>query len=99
MGTNALRVALDQLGATATGWQGLGAQLTGTIAPPSPGPPFQPTTAALNGVNAAIGTAAAAFVARTQSTAGGVTAAAATYTSQEAASAADMSNVTQVTVV
>lgn len=98
MGTNALQVALDQLGATATRWQGLSAQLT-TPAAPAAGPVFQPTTAALGTVNAAIGAAAAAMVARTQSTAGGVTSATAGYGNQEAASAADMSNVTQVTVV
>lgn len=80
-------------------WQGLGAQLTGTAAPPSPGPPFQPTTAAVNAVNAAIGAAAAAFGARTQSTAAGVTRAAAGYTSQEATSAGEMGAVTGVTVV
>lgn len=98
MGSDGLQVALDELGATATQWQTLSAQLTGLV-PPSPGQPFQPTTAALNSVNAAIGTAAASLVARTQATAGGVVDAAGGYSSQEATSAGDMTAVTAVTVV
>lgn len=98
MGSDGLQVAFDQLAATASQWQGLGAQLTATT-PPSPGPSFQPTTAAVNGVNAAISANAAAFAARTQETATGMTIASATYSKQEATNAADMSNVTGVTVV
>lgn len=94
-----MQVVPAELVAAAGQWQGLGAQLAATVAPPSPGPPFQPTTAAVNSVNAGIGAAAAALGARTQATAGGVTRAAAGYTSQEATSAAEMGAVTGVTVV
>ena len=48
---------------------------------PSPGQPFQPTTAAVNSVNGAIGAAAAD---------------AAGYTNQEATAAGEMAAVTQV---
>ena len=51
------------------------------------------------GVNAAIDGAAAQFATRTQSTAAGVTTAAAGYANQEASAAAEMAAVTQVTVV
>jgi hypothetical protein len=54
----------------------------------------------VNGINAAIGVAAAAFTARTQATVGAVTTAAGGYTSQEATSADMMSDVIQgLTVV
>ena len=53
----------------------------------------------MSGVNAAISGAAAAFTARTQATVGAMITAAGGYTRQEAASAAAMSNLTQVTVV
>ncbi|MGV0159878.1 hypothetical protein ACRU3B_10620 [Mycobacterium colombiense] len=98
MASNELQVVLDELRATATQWQGLSAQLTGPVAP-LPGPPFQPTTAAVNGVNAALGAAAAAFATRTKETAGQVTNAAAGYGSREATSAKEMADVTKVTVV
>jgi len=97
MGPGELQVCPEELGATASQWQALGSRLTG--APPSPGPPFQPTTAAVNRVNAAIGVAAAAFTARAQATVGGVTTAAGGYTSQEATAAGEMAAVTQVAVV
>jgi hypothetical protein len=99
--SNELQVVLHQLHqlrVTASQWQGLGAQLA-EATPPSPGQPFQPTTAAVNGVNAAIGVAAAAFMARTQATAAGVAAAAAEYGNQEAAAANEMAAVLQVTVI
>ncbi|MCA2244758.1 hypothetical protein JF781_20570 [Mycobacterium sp. WUMAC-067] len=98
MGSDGLQVALDQLAATAGQWQGLGAQLTATT-PPSPGQPFQPTTAAVSSINAMVSADAAAFATRTQETAGQVTNAAAHYGSQEATNATDMSNVPKVTVV
>ncbi|BBZ45430.1 hypothetical protein [Mycobacterium parmense] len=97
MGQDALQVVPAELEATASQWEALTAQLAG--APPSPGQPFQATTAAVNGVNAATSLAAAAFAARTQATVGGMITAAGRYTSHEAASAAAMSNLTQVTVV
>ncbi len=97
MGQDALQVVPGELEGTAGQWEALSAQLVG--APPSAGPPFQPTTAAVNAVNAGIGVAAAAFAARTQDTVGSVTTAAGGYTTQEATSAAEMNGVTQVTVV
>lgn len=97
MGQDAVQVVPAELEAAAGQWQALSAELVG--APPSPGPPFQPTTAAVNGINAAIGAAAVSLAARTQETAGGVTMAVGGYTSQEATSAAAMADVTKVTVV
>lgn len=94
-----MQVALGELAATAGQWQGVGTQLTATT-PPPPGPPFQPATAAISIVNAAIGTAIASLVARTQATAGAVVNAAEGYGNQEATNATDMTGVTQgVTVV
>jgi hypothetical protein len=98
MGSNELHVVLDQLRVTASQWHGLGAELAGA-APPSPGQPFQPTTAAVNGVNAAVRVAAAVLTARTQATAAGVAVAAAGYGNQEAAGAGEMAAVTQVMLV
>ncbi|RFZ63727.1 hypothetical protein DE4576_04519 [Mycobacterium marinum] len=92
-----LQVVPAELAATAAQWSALSSQLVGT--PPTSGQPFQATTAAMNAVNAAIDVAAAAFTARTQTTASGVTAASGGYTAQEAASAAEMGAITGVTVV
>ncbi|OBK12637.1 hypothetical protein [Mycobacterium asiaticum] len=97
MGSNELQVGLDELRATAAQWQGLSAQFTEPV-PPSPGQPFQPTTAALNTVNAAVRAAAASLLARTEATADGLVSAAGQYGIQEATSTADMSNVPQVAV-
>ncbi|MCA2320692.1 hypothetical protein JF732_18905 [Mycobacterium intracellulare] len=97
MGQDALQVIPAELAATAGQWQALSSQLVG--APPSPGQPFQATTAAVNAVNGAIGVTAASFAARTQETVGGVTTAAGGYTAQEATAAGQMSNITGVTVV
>ncbi|OBB95927.1 hypothetical protein [Mycobacterium sp. 852002-40037_SCH5390672] len=98
MGSNGLQVVLDQLGAMAGRWQGLSAQLTATT-PPSPGQPFQPTTAAVSSIHAMITTDAATFATRTQETATQVTNAAAGYGNQEATSADEMADVPKVTVV
>lgn len=76
-------------------WQGLSAQFT-TITPPSPGQPFQPTTAAISIVDSAIGTATTSLIARTQQTADGAVSAVEGYGNQEATNAADMTNVTVV---
>ena len=78
--------------------QGLGAQLTATT-PPPPGQPFQPTTAAVSGIDALISAAGAALSARTQQTATGMTTAGTHYASQEAKNAVDMSGITQVRTV
>lgn len=75
-----------------------GTQLT-AASPPASGLPFQPTTAAVSGFNALVSAAGAALTARTQQAATGMTTASATYSKQEATNAADMSNVTGVTVV
>lgn len=98
MGSDGLQVVLDQLGAMAGRWQGLGAQLTATT-PPSPGQPFQPTTAAVSTIYAMMSNDAAAFAARTQETAGQVTNAAAGYGSREATSAGEMADIAKATVL
>lgn len=97
MGQYALQVVPAEVVATAGQWEALTPQFVG--APPSPGQPFQATTAAVNAVNAAINVAGAAFTARTQGTAGAVAQAAGGYTAQEATSAAEMGIATGVTVV
>lgn len=97
MGQDALQVVPAELEAAAGKWEAVSPQLVG--APPSPGQPFQATTAAVNGLNAAIGVAAAAFSGRTQATVGGMTTSASKYISQEATSAGDMHAITGVTVV
>lgn len=94
-----MQVALGELAATAGHWQGVGTQLT-AMTPPTPDPPVQPTTAAISIVNAAVGTATASLVARTQATADALVNAAEGYGNQEATNATDMTGVTQgVTVV
>lgn len=89
MGTDGLQVALDQVAATASQWQGLGAQLAATT-PPPPGQPFQPTTAAVSSIDALVVAAAAALAARTQDTAAGMTTAGTKYASQEATNATNL---------
>lgn len=98
MGSDGLQVGLDQLGAVAGQWQGLGSRLA-TTTPPAAGPPFQPTTAAISGVNALISATAASFAGRIQETVTGIGTAGANYGSQEATNATDLTNVTKVTVV
>lgn len=95
---NGLQVALDQVAATAGQWRGLSAQFTAT-APPSPGQPFQPTTAAVSGIDALVSAAGSALAARIQQTATGVSTAVAHYSDQEATNAVNMSGVTNVRVV
>ena len=97
MGAGQLQVVVDRLLAAASRWRGLSAQLNPSL--PSPGQPFQPTTAAVNGVNTAIGVAAGALMARTQATAAGVAAAAGGYSEQEVTAVGEMAAVTQVRVV
>lgn len=99
MGSDGLQVALDQVAAVAGQWQGLGAQFTAATPPPSPGHPFQPTTAAVSTIDALVVAAAAALAARTHDTATGMTKASVKYASQEATNAVDMSGITQVKVV
>lgn len=97
MGAGQLRVGVDRLLAAAGRWQELSAQLNPSL--PPPGQSFQPTTAAVNSVNAAIGVAAGALVARTQATAARAAAAAEGYSDRESAAAGEMAAVTQVRVV
>ncbi|MHA7652753.1 hypothetical protein ACX9NE_20060 [Mycobacterium sp. ML4] len=99
MGSEELKVVLGQLGVTASQWQGLGAQLAATATPPAAGHPFQATTAAVSGIDAAIGGTAAALATRTQATAAAVATATVGYANQEASAASEMAAVTQVTVV
>lgn len=98
VGSDGLQVVPGQLAAMADRWQRLGAELT-TTTPPSPGQPFQATTAAVSSINAMVSADGAAFASRSQDTAGGVTNAAAGYDSQEAISAHEMAGVTKVTMV
>lgn len=96
MGTN-LKVPSDQLRQAASQWQGLSSGLTG--APPSPGQPFQPTTAAISAIDSAVGVGAAACVARIEDTATGVVAAAAGYASQDATGQGELAGVAAPPVV
>jgi hypothetical protein len=81
MAPNEIKVPSVQLRQAAVQWQGLSSGLTS--AAPSPGRPYQPTTAAIGAIDAAIGVGAAAAVARLQNTAAGVVSAATDYTSQD----------------
>lgn len=97
MGTDELKVPSDQLLQAATQWQGISAGLTS--AAPSPGQPFQPTTAAIGAIDAATGVGAAACVARIQDTAAKVTSAAAGYTNQDAGGQGQLAAVVPVVMV
>ncbi|MEE6139844.1 hypothetical protein SKC41_26400 [Mycobacterium sp. 050128] len=81
MGTNELKVPSDQLLQAAAQWRGLCAGLATTA--PSPGQPFQPTTAAVGTIDAGIGMGSAACAVRIQDTAAKVTSAAAGYVNQD----------------
>jgi hypothetical protein len=96
VGADELQVVVGELQTTAGQWQGLSAEFTAPA--PSPGQPFQPSTAAVNGVNAAIGVAVAAIAARTQATAAAVAAAAAGYVNQDDTAAGALAALAQVTV-
>ena len=97
MGASELQVVVDELQATASQWQGLSAEFTAPT--PSPGQPFQPSSAAVNGGNAAIGVAVATITARTQATAAAVAAAAAGYVNQDDTAAGTLAALSQVTVI
>ncbi len=94
MGANELQVVVDELQAAASQWQRLSAEFTAPT--PTPGQPFQPSTAAVNGVNTAIGVAVEAIMTRTQSTAAAVAAAASGYVNQDDAAAGALAAVSQV---
>ncbi|BBX43906.1 hypothetical protein [Mycobacterium simiae] len=81
MGTNELKVPSDLLLQAASQWQGLSAGLANTA--PSPRQPFQPTTATISAIDAAIGVGTAACMARIQDTAAKVTSAATGYATQD----------------
>ncbi|MCV7076976.1 hypothetical protein [Mycobacterium szulgai] len=97
MAMNELKVAADQLRQTATQWQGLSTGF-GTTAP-SPGQPFQPTTAAITAIDAAIGVGAAVCAVRIQATAASVAAAATGYTSQDASGRSELAGVSPPVVM
>jgi hypothetical protein len=97
MGSNELQVVVDELRATASQWQVLSAELNAPT--PSPGHPLQPSTAAVNGVNAAIGVAVAAITARTQATAAAVATSAAGYVNQDDTAEGALAAVPQMRVV
>jgi S1-C subfamily serine protease len=84
MGT--LRVATEELHATASGWGTMAGRLTAT-APTVPGVPFQPSAAVVTAMHAGVTAASGVLTARTVITAVKATAAATAYTQQEAASA------------
>ncbi|OSC38478.1 hypothetical protein [Mycobacterium decipiens] len=81
-----LQIDVDQLAATAGQWGVGSADLYG-LEPPSPGQPFQPTTAAVSGAHVAVDLAAAALIARAQATTASVADGAARYVSNEATAA------------
>ncbi|EUA07753.1 hypothetical protein I546_5087 [Mycobacterium kansasii 732] len=87
-----LRIDVGQLEAVASQWGQRSSELA-VLAPPSPGRPFQPTTAAVGSAYAAVELAAAALLARTQATIGAVQAGAAGCVSNEATAAAEMAAV------
>jgi hypothetical protein len=91
MGTSELKVPSDQLQQAASQWQSVSSGLTST--PPSPGQPFQPTTAAICAIDAAIGLGATACTARIQDTAASVVSAAAGYASQDATGQGELAGV------
>ncbi|OBA57318.1 hypothetical protein A5647_24195 [Mycobacterium sp. 1100029.7] len=97
MGTNELKVPCDQLLQAATRWQGLSAGLATTA--PSPGLPFQPTTASISAIDAATGMGAAACAARIQDTAAKVMSAAAGYGNQDASGQGQLAAVAPVVMV
>ncbi|WP_324666292.1 hypothetical protein MUW33_2049 [Mycobacterium canetti] len=93
-----LRVNIQQVAATASQWSGRSTELS-VLAPPPLGQPFQPTTAAVGGVNASVDLAAAALTARIQTTTSAVDAGVADYLNNEAAAAAEMAAVPQTRLV
>ncbi|KAA8955763.1 hypothetical protein [Mycobacterium sp.] len=78
-----LRVATDQLLATASGWHGLSADLA-AVPPTGLGLSCQASAAAVNAVHAGAAAAGEAFAARTQTTAVKTAVASAAYVSTEA---------------
>jgi hypothetical protein len=97
VGANELQVVVGELQATASQWQELSAEFSAPT--PSPGQPFQPSTAAVNGVDTAIGVAVAAITARTQATAAAVAAAATGYANQDNTAAGALAAVSRATVI
>jgi hypothetical protein len=81
-----LRVATDELLATANNWHGLTAELSPTAVPTELGVSCQASAAAVNAVHAGAAAAGEAFAARTQITAVKTAAASFVYTSADATS-------------
>lgn len=97
MGTTELEVPSDQLQQAAAQWQGLSARFESTPTPP--GQLFQPTTAAISAIDAAIGVGAAACTSRIQSTASSVVTAAFGYNNQDASGQSELAAVTPQVVM
>ncbi len=87
-----LRVEVPQLEATAGEWSQRSATLA-ALTLPSPGQPFQPTTAAVSSAHTAVGLAAAALTTRTQETIVAVESGATQYATNETTSPAEMAAV------
>ncbi len=93
-----LRIDVKQLRAIASQWREPCTELN-AVAPPLPGQPFQPTTAAVGGVNASVDLAAAALTARIQTTTSAVDAGVADYLNNEATAATEMATVPHLRLV
>lgn len=87
-----LRIDVQQLQATASQWSQRSAELA-ALTPPSPGEPFQPTTAAVGHAHGTVDLAAAALTTRTQSTTVAVETGATRYGANEETAAAEMAAV------
>ncbi|MHA7652854.1 hypothetical protein ACX9NE_24925 [Mycobacterium sp. ML4] len=85
-----LRIDVQQLPSTAGQWSKRNTELA-VLEPPSPGPPFQPNTAAVGSAHEAVDAASAALT--THATASAAEAGAMGYVSNETTAAAEMAAV------
>ncbi|MCV7196789.1 hypothetical protein [Mycobacterium angelicum] len=90
MESSELRIDLQQLNVMAGQWRALATEFI-VLAPPAPGQPFQPTTAATAGAHTAVGLSAAAFKSRTHATINALEESVAGYVHNESIAAAKMS--------
>jgi hypothetical protein len=81
-----LRAATDELHSTASGWHTLAGELS-AAASTAPRLSFQPSAAAVTAIHVGVAAASEALTARTQITAGKITAAGIAYAANEARSA------------
>jgi hypothetical protein len=98
MQSGELRIDVNQLSGLASQWSGPCTELS-VLAPLSPGHPFQPTTAAVGNLHAAVELLAAALNARTHATTSAVETGAVVYANNEATAAAAMAAVPQTRLV